>query len=367
MSAIRTITIQGFRSIAQLNELELNPRNVLIGANGSGKSNFLGALDLLQAVIRGANELSEYVIRAGGADSLLHFGAKVTPTITLAVGFEDGQANFSVDLRPGASDQLSPVIQIPTTELPRDFAKNPELQQPGVVPVLHFVRSRLERWRLYHFHDTSSTSPMKKTADVHDNRHLRPDGSNLAAFLYFLNKKHEVSYTQIRRTIQLAAPFFEDFTLEPLALNEDKIRLEWRHVGSDAYFDASSLSDGSLRFMALTTLLLQPASLRPSLIILDEPELGLHPYAITLLASSLKQASVESQVIVATQSPTLLDHFDPEDVLVAERVDGATELRRLDGEMLKVWLEDYSLGQLWEKNELGGRPSPENKDRQSSP
>ena len=181
-----------------------------------------------------------------------------------------------------------------------------------------------------------------------------------------MRKKHEASYTQIRRTIQLAAPFFEDFALEPLALNEDTIRIEWRHAGSDAYFDASSLSDGSLRFIALATLLLQPASLRPSLILLDEPELGLHPYAITLLASLLKQAYVESQIIVATQSPILLDHFEPEDVLVAERVNGATELRRLDGEALKVWLEDYSLGQLWEKNELGGRPSAENKGRESS-
>ena len=225
----------------------------------------------------------------------------------------------------------------------------------------------LEQWCLYHFHDTGFASPLKKTADVHDNRHLRPNGSNLAAFLYLLSKKHENSYTQIRRTVRLAAPFFDDFNLKPLALNEDKIRLEWRHVGSDAYFDASSLSDGTLRFIALATLLMQPASLRPNLILLDEPELGLHPYAITLLASLLKQASVDSQVIVATQSPILLDHFEPEDVLVAERVDGATELQRLDGEALKIWLEDYSLGQLWEKNELGGRPSAESKGPQSSP
>ena len=228
------------------------------------------------------------------------------------------------------------------------------------------LNTRLEQWRAYHFHDTGFASPLKKTADVHDNRHLRPDGSNLAAFLYLLSKKHENSYTQIQRTVHLVAPFFDDFILRPLALNEDKIRLEWRHVGSDAYFDATSLSDGTLRFIALTTLLLQPVSLRPNLILLDEPELGLHPYAITLLASLLKQAAVESQVIIATQSPTLVDHFNPEDVLVAERVNGATELRRLDGEALRVWLEDYSLGQLWEKNELGGRPCPENKGRQSS-
>ena len=355
MSAIRTITIQGFKSIADLKELELRPLNVLIGANGSGKSNFLGALDLLRSSFRGEDWLSEHVTRAGGADRLLHFGAKVTTTIRFAVRFQNGEDDFRAELRHGAKDRLFFTVGVPET------VKTHEQQQPFLGKFVNRLQDLSERWRLYHFHDTSSTSPMMKTADLHDNRHLRPDGSNLSAFLYFLSKKHEASYTQIRRTIQLVAPFFEDFALEPLALNEDNIRLEWRHAGSDVYFDASSLSDGSLRFIALTTLLLQPVSLRPSIILLDEPELGLHPYAITLLASLLKQASMESQVIVATQSPILLDHFNPEDVLVAERVNGATELRRLDGEALRVWLEDYSLGQLWEKNELGGRPCPENK------
>ena len=194
---------------------------------------------------------------------------------------------------------------------------------------------------------------------MHDNRFLRPDGSNLAAFLHFLRQRHESSYHLIRGTVRLVAPFLNDFVLEPMALNENKIRLEWRHKGSDAYFDASSLSDGSLRFVALATLLLQPARLRPSVILLDEPELGLHPYAIATLASLVKQASVETQIVLATQSPLLLDHFQPEDVLVADRVSGGTKLNRLESAKLDAWLEEYSLGQLWEKNELGGRPGRE--------
>ncbi len=200
---------------------------------------------------------------------------------------------------------------------------------------------------------------MKKTADINDNRYLRPDGSNLAAFLYFLKLKHESSYSLIRRTVQRVAPFFDDFLLEPQRLNPDKIRLEWRHKGSDAYFDASSLSDGSLRFIALATLFLQPEDYRPSVILVDEPELGLHPYAITLLASLVKQASLKTQVIISTQSPLLLDHFQPEDVLVADRVDGGTQFTRLESAPLATWLENYSLGQLWEKNEFGGRPGVE--------
>ena len=365
MSTIRTITIEGFRSIAELRGLQLRSLNVLIGANGSGKSNFLGALKLLRTTVLSSNQMLDDVLRAGGADRLLHFGSKTTPTMRFRVEFADALADFSVDLRHGSDDRLFPKISIVETELPADFMER-LTPQPGVAPLFEFLCYRIEHWRLYHFHDTGSTSPMKKTADLHDNRRLRADGSNLAAFLYLLRKKHGGAYTQIRRTINLAAPFFDDFALEPLALNEDKIRLEWRHVGSDAYFDASSLSDGSLRFIALATLLLQPASLRPPVLLLDEPELGLHPYAITLLASMLKQATVKSQIIVATQSPVLLDHFEPKDVLVADRVNGATKLRRLDGDALVPWLEDFSLGQLWEKNELGGRPMPEVTGRESS-
>jgi len=157
--------------------------------------------------------------------------------------------------------------------------------------------------------------------------------------------------------VQRVAPFFDDFVLEPQRLNPTKIRLEWRHKGSDQYFDASSLSDGTLRFIALATLFLQPQQYRPSVILVDEPELGLHPYAITLLAALIKQAARTTQVIVSTQSSLLLDHFTPEDVLVADRVNGGTQFMRPDPERLQKWLKEYSLGQLWEKNELGGRPS----------
>jgi predicted ATPase len=184
---------------------------------------------------------------------------------------------------------------------------------------------------------------------------LRADGANLAAFLYFLRVKYADSYDLIRRTVQQVAPFFAGFQLEPLALNPDTIKLEWRHERSDRYWNAASFSDGTLRFIALATLFLQPVELRPSVILVDEPELGLHPYAIGLLASLIKQASKETQVIVATQSPLLLDYFQPEDILVANRVDGATTIERLKPEPLADWLKEYSLGQLWEKGELGGR------------
>ena len=369
MATLDRISVAGFKSLAAV-EVDLRPINVLIGANGSGKSNFLGVFEFLAAI--GAGRLRNYVARAGGADKLLHFGSRTTPVLSIRVSFGSGKQLYGIDLEADDADGLYP-SQESLTEPDRKDARG--CYGSGVSsddgetgfgesapepPAAGRVRNRFDRWLPYHFHDTSFHSPMKKTADVNDNKCLRPDGANLAAFLYFLRERHAGKYDLIRRTARLAAPFFDDFVLEPLELNEDKILLGWRHKGWDERLNASSFSDGALRFVALATLLLQPVSCRPPVIFLDEPELGLHPYAITLLAALVQQASVDTQIVLATQSPILLDRFDPEDVLVADRVRGATEFARLDGERLKKWLEDYSLGQLWEKNELGGRPAPEN-------
>jgi predicted ATPase len=369
MAELDTITIKGFKSIASIEQLKLGAINVVIGPNGSGKSNFIGVFAFLHAIREG--HLEEYVIRAGGAEKVLHFGSKVSKSIELEISFREGVNQYKLELMPTASDELIPKgewvyfwdkAKYPTGpygEGVSRYGKEAGISTPLGKPVAAYVRQRLDSWRLYHVHDTSSSSPMKKTADVNDNRYLRPDGSNIAAFLYYLREKHETSYSLIRRTVQRVAPFFDDFQLEPQKLNPDKILLEWKHKGSEAYFDASSLSDGTLRFIVLTTLFLQPELYRPSVILVDEPELGLHPYAITMLASLIKQASVKTQVIISTQSPFLLDHFQPEDVLVADRVDGGTQFTRLESAKLSGWLEDYSLGQLWEKNEFGGRPTPE--------
>ena len=368
MAALDWITVEGFRSIAGIQRLPLRPINVLIGPNGSGKSNLIEVFAFLNAI--GKGDLRNYVSREGGAEKLLHFGSRNTPDMIIHVSFEGESNQYKIELKPDRADELfvsKETVYFWDKVYPRpyDDTLTPRKGEAGISdpalahPIGKYVRGHLDRWRLYHFHDTSINSPMKKTSDVNDNRRLRPDGSNIAAFLYLLRHRHEHSFDTIRHTIRLAAPFFEDFQLEPLALNEDKIRLEWRHRGSDAYFDAASLSDGTLRFIALATLLLQPSSLRPSIIIMDEPELGLHPYAVTLLASLVKQAAAETQIVLATQSSLLLDHFNPEDVLVADRVDGTTELTRLDPDRLKEWLDEYSLGQLWEKNEFGGRPVPE--------
>ena len=359
------ITIKGFKSIASIEKLPLRAINVVIGPNGSGKSNFIGLFSFLHAIREG--NLQDYVTKSGGAEKVLHFGSKVTNKIELHISFKEEVNQYSITLSPTDADELFPSeewvyfwkksqYQGPMGTTVARRGKEAGISDPSSTKIASWVRGYLASWRVYHFHDTSASSPMKKTADVEDNRFLRADGSNLPAFLNYLRNRHETSYSMIRRTIQRVTPFFDDFQLEPSRLNPDKIRLEWKHKNSDKYFDASSLSDGTLRFICLATLFLQPDPYRPSVILVDEPELGLHPYAITMLASLVKTVSEKTQVILSTQSPLLLDQFQPEDVLVADRVEGATSLTRLESAKFDAWLEEYSLGQLWEKNELGGRP-----------
>jgi len=360
------ITVKGFKSIASIEKLALRPINVIIGPNGSGKSNFIGVFSFLHAIREG--RLHDYVRKAGGAEQLLHFGSKVTKEIHIHISFSNKVNQYKLALEPTSDDSLYPSEETAyfwdksydrpyeETLRSRESGQEAGISGPPSKRTVDWVRLRLGRWRFYHVHDTSDSSPLRKTARLNDNTFLRPDGSNLPAFLYLLQSKYSTEYGLIRRTVQRVAPFFDDFQLAPDPLNEEMIRLAWRHKNSDQYFGASSLSDGSLRFIALATLFLQPQSLRPSIILVDEPELGLHPYAITMLATLVKQSSVETQVILSTQSSLLLDHFEPEDVLIADRVHGSTQFSRIESAKLAAWLQDYSLGQIWEKNEFGGRP-----------
>lgn len=211
----------------------------------------------------------------------------------------------------------------------------------------HLSAAALRGIRVCHFHDTSVRSPIKQAVPTADNIALRGDGGNLAAVLLDLARGDEqvkvVAYRRILASIREVAPFFRDFVLEPES--QDRVRLRWRQVDSDTVFSADQMSDGTLRFICLVTLLLQPRL--PRLVALDEPELGLHPFAIVQLAELLRQAATRSQVLFATQSVPLLSQFELDDVIVVERRDGASDFRRPDP------------AELWEKNLLGGRPNRE--------
>jgi len=215
----------------------------------------------------------------------------------------------------------------------------------------------MKKWQVYHFHDTSDSALVKQQHAVNDNTYLRPDARNLAAYLYYLHQSHPDTFRKIDRTVQLVAPFFGKFALAPMRTKQEQIELEWYERGEDTPFKAHHLSDGTLRFICLATVLLQPIENRPKTILIDEPELGLHPYAITVLASLIKSASQETQIIVSTQSVDLLSEFSADDVIVVNRENNQSVLTRLKADELDTWLQEYSLGELWKKNILGGRPS----------
>jgi len=338
--AISKLTIKGYKSIRNLENFPLRNLNILIGPNGSGKSNFVSFFEFLQAISKENGLPNSYVKRKGGADKFLYLGPKVTQSI---------QVELIILTCPKYTKELSVTVTNEFSSSTQIITLNPNQE-------IDNIEKLFSSFIVYHFHDTSDFAAVKNSCTKRDYGYLRPDGSNLAAYLLRLKRKHQHEYDSIRETIQLAAPFFDDFWLREED-DKDDILLEWRQKGSDYPFHPSQISDGTLRFICLATALLQPNP--PSTILLDEPELGLHPYALTLLAGLTQKASKRTQVIVSTQSAALIDHFEPEDIVVVERQNGESIFKRLKKADLKVWLDDYSLGELWQKNVFGGRPARE--------
>lgn len=355
---LRKICISGYKSIKKCN-LNLNKINVLIGSNGAGKSNFISALSLLQSVL---NKELQITVAQSGVNSLFYNGRKETEEIYLEVYFNNNSYGFY--LMPTDDNRIvfkkefygynayeSPVAS-GHEESKWDHGVNNNINE-YVRPIL-----KKQNWRVYHFHDTGRSAKVKQEHNISNNQVFMNDAGNLAAFLYRLKENYKKNYNEIVGTIQLIAPYFKDFILEPQESNKEQILLKWQQKGCDDIFNASQFSDGSLRFICLATLLLQPSQLQPATIIVDEPELGLHPYAITIFSEMVKQLSDEKQIIVSTQSVELLNEFDVEDVIVVNRSDNGSDFKRLDKEELEAWLEnDYALGDLWKKNILGGRLS----------
>ncbi|MFM0738305.1 AAA family ATPase [Paraburkholderia xenovorans] len=362
MAAVTKLTIAGFKSIRELRDFELRNLNVLIGANGAGKSNFIGLFRMLAEMYEGRLQL--YVQQQGGPDALMHFSRKTTDEIHAEFVFGGYTFRFNLVATNDnrlvyAEESFNSVEPIPGAEL-AGFATNAiaesQLKRVAENIGLPHITAALEGTRVYHFHDTGEKAKVKQAHALNDTLRLKVDGANLAAYLRMLKTEHVASYRQIVDTIRLVAPFFDDFVFR--ADVSSKIQLEWTERGDpDTPFTAHALSDGTLRFICLCTLLLQPWELMPATILIDEPELGLHPYAINLLADLLKRASEQKQLIVSTQSVELLNRLEPEDVIVVDRKDNASTFHRLDSTQLQDWLDDYSLGDLWKQNVLGGRPA----------
>jgi predicted ATPase len=360
--ALRHIEVEGFKSIRGLS-FDLRSLNILIGSNGSGKSNFISLFKLLNQAVEQRFQLS--VRQAGGANALLHYGRRYTSQIRVLLMFEHN--GYECVWVPTNDDSLifkeeTGYFQGPGYARPYSDSY-PVMLQESVLPkmaeergkISRYVLGKLKSWRVYHFHDTSDSAPVKATGEINDNLYFRSDASNLAAFLFSLQKVYPKSYESIRDTVRMVVPFFDDFILRPIPENPMKIRLEWKERESDYPFLAHHLSDGTLRFICLAVLLLQPQL--PSSILIDEPELGLHPYAMTVLASLMQSAATRTQVIATTQSISLLNEFSAEDLLIVNRRDNQSTFDHLDKESLAEWLRAYNLGDLWDKNVIGGRPS----------
>jgi predicted ATPase len=345
--------------------IELRDLNALIGANGAGKSNFIRVMELLGRLVD--HELQYAVERDGGASALLH---QPTGGREMSIEVEWAGNSYIAVLEPTADNRLifsAEFIrhQVHGLEVPviqrlggghRESALIKEANQGSHSVSTSYIANLLSGCRVFHFHDTSRTAAVKAPGPTADNLTLQSDARNLAAVLWTMRRSDKAAYRRILGAVRQVAPFFRDFVLEPEKRN-DEIRVRWRQIDSDTIYSAFQMSDGTLRFICLATLLLQ--SHLPQIIVLDEPELGLHPYAVVQLADMLQAAAASSQVIIATQSVTLMDQLELENLIVVERESGASEFIRPDPEYLAAWLDEYSLGEIWQKNLIGGRPKRE--------
>lgn len=365
MARLVSLHLSGFKSF-QTADLPLEQINVLIGPNGAGKSNLVALFKLLNFLVH--ENLQEFVGRYGGGNALLFFGAKQTPQMEVDLKFETetGESEYFCRLAHAAGDTL--IFTEERLTFHRTGRQKAQIFSLGAghkesllqtaaregKQTAEVIRRILLKCRAYQFHDTSDSANIRQTWDIEDNRFLRYDGANLSSFLYRLQRTPDLSiyYDRIVSATRLIAPFFRDFVLEPTSFSPSRIMLRWRDRDMDMEFGPHQLSDGSLRAIALVTLLLQPEDCLPSLMVIDEPELGLHPHAVSIIADLIRHASAHAQLILATQSPNLLDQFKPEAVIVAERMGPESKIGRLDQAGLQEWLEEYSLSELQEKNVL---------------
>ena len=363
---IENVIIKNFKSIRDL-ELPLTNLNVLIGSNGVGKSNFISFFEMAKAIFE--QRFGSYTLDKGGIDNLLYRGRKISKEIYGLMDFKNTNA-FFFTLKPAQSNKG----YIDNTgdffnkrgESTKDYLDqwhrtfwDSAVEESNLMGKMYgrayYLNSYLRSFTVYHFHDTSSSSPMRGQCEINDNSFLRDNGSNLAAYLYMLKQTDEKAFRLIEGTIHSIAPYFKRFNLRPDPVTPSKIALEWEEVNSDMYLNGYSFSDGTIRFIALATLLLQ--SKLPEVIIIDEPELGLHPAAINKLAALIKRASKSSQIILSTQSTNLVNCFEPENIIVVDREDEQTVFKRLNPADLSVWMDEYnySISDMWETNLIGGQ------------
>lgn len=349
------IVIEGYKSLRAV-KIDLQPINILIGANGSGKSNFISFFDFLHQIYR--RNINDYIALSGGADKVLYSGQKITDRIAFKMEFDKGQNGYAATLVSGNAGFIftdERLIYKSDNGVDISASKKEANIKMTNNERAKYVSKYFTGFRKYHFHDTSKNSPFTRFSHIkNDKSFLYSDGGNIASFLYSIYNNHKIVYRKIIKTIQSIAPYFLDFYF---AVNEENlIRLQWMDRHSDVTYGVTDLSDGTLRFIALVVLFMQPNL--PNTIIIDEPELGLHPAAIAKLVGMIKSVAQKNcQVIIATQSTDLISYFHPHDIVTVDRIKGESVFERLSETELALWLEDYTIDDLWKRNIIAkGQP-----------
>ena len=362
---LKSLSIKGYKSIKEINDFEPRPINILIGPNGAGKSNFISFFKFLSWMLNSDGKLQEHVAYLGGANDILHDGADVTKSIDaeISISNRSGINDYKFSLMFAKPDKLvfreenyrfssfkkDGTATYSSCGVGHEEAKLPTVNNSTTTVILNLLRKLI----VYQFHNTSDTAPMRLKWSQADGRWLKQNGENLGSFLFRIQNDERVYYTRIIKYIRLVLPFFDDFDLYP---EFGQILLKWKEKGTNKVFNAGQASDGMLRTIALISLLAQNPDDLPAVLFLDEPELGLHPSAIDTIAGLIKAASTYCQVFVATQSISLVNNFELEDLVVIDRKGRNSEYHRPDSDQLQEYLEEFSVGQIWEKNIIGGRP-----------
>ena len=355
---IASIQIKNFKSIKDSGVVPLTPINVLIGANGAGKSNFISYFKFLNNLYN--RELQLHIAQNGRADNFLFFGRKTSEFLSGTITFDNSYHNeYVFEMVPDQAGNLIFSKEWSNISSGKILINNPGGTESQLYNDSSFrskyLRDKFKSFKIFHFHDTGFNSRVKQPCNTKDYAYLQEDGGTFAAFLYRLKESSQDNFTLIEKVIQSIAPFFGGFYLEPDELNPQEIFLRWRERGFDQLFTAHNLSDGTLRMICLATLLLQPSP--PETIIIDEPELGLHPFAVTKLAGLLQSVPQDTQIIISTQSVELVNQFSADDIVVVQRENNhETTFIRQSEDALALWLKDYAVGELWKKNIIGGRP-----------
>jgi predicted ATPase len=361
---LKKIQLTHFRSFCQT-EVDIKNINVLIGGNGSGKSNFISLFTMLNYIQIG--RLGDWIANKGGFDNIVYNGIQENESLNIRFLFDGESLNvqniYELSLRATEEDYIVAAERFGSWKSPVGSIFQHEETNQKETKLKYFadrkceipsnIYSSIKGFQVFHFDDVSTNSNKKRLQNLDESYPLHPEGDNIVAFLYYLKQNYIDSYDKIVEIIRLVTPYFDDFILEPEPTHSNQIKLRWREKNNLKKFSASLISDGTIRFICLCTLLLQPTP--PLLIVIDEPELGLHPLAISFLAELIKKASSRTQIILSSQSVTLLNQFEYQDIIVVDRTQSGSKIKRLNESELQGWLDEYSLGQLWENNYLGGR------------